>query len=155
MDQLTPVQAVATGLSYLFRYVSTPLLTRLGILADVFTYLQVGQVVGVALSSAVLQGVLARELQKRIKGDHAAELIDQIRHTSSIVKTLDPKTREAAIAAYSTGLYWVFAANLVVACVGFLCALPLKEYPLPGSFEEEEEQRRRREEERGDGQPAA
>lgn len=128
------LQAVATGLSYLFRYV--------------------GQVVGVALSSAVLQGVLAQELKKRIKGKHSAELIDQIRHTSSIVKTLDPDTREAAIAAYSTGLYWVFVTNLVVAGVGFLCSLPITEYPLPGSFEEEAEQRRQREAESANRSPA-
>lgn len=46
--------ATATGLSYLFRYV--------------------GQVVGVALSSSLLQSVLTSQLKQRITGEGAAEV---------------------------------------------------------------------------------
>lgn len=46
--------ATATGLSYLFRYC--------------------GQVVGVAISSSLLQSVLTSELKSRITGEGAAEV---------------------------------------------------------------------------------
>jgi hypothetical protein len=46
--------AVATALSYLYRYT--------------------GQVVGVALSSAFLQGILTSQLRRRITGPNAADV---------------------------------------------------------------------------------
>jgi hypothetical protein len=47
--------AVATALSYLYRYS--------------------GQVIGVALSSAFLQGILTAQLERRITGPGSAEVI--------------------------------------------------------------------------------
>ncbi|KAM0752968.1 MFS general substrate transporter [Meredithblackwellia eburnea MCA 4105] len=114
--------ATATGISYLFRYI--------------------GQVVGVALSSSLLQSVLTAQLHDRITGEGAAETIDQIRHVSTSIITLPPHLREAAVASYTTGLRAVFILN---ACIAFLCfafTLPIKQYPLHGSFEEEEAARR-------------
>lgn len=54
--------ATATGMTYLWRYV--------------------GQVVGVALSSSVLQSVLTRELSRRITGEGAEEVRPQLLPTS-------------------------------------------------------------------------
>lgn len=56
--------ATATGLSYLCRYS--------------------GQVIGVAVSSSVLQAVLASELRRRIQGDGAEEVRLPVSHSYHI-----------------------------------------------------------------------
>ncbi|GAA5891699.1 hypothetical protein JCM6882_006171 [Rhodosporidiobolus microsporus] len=114
--------ATATGLTYLFRYV--------------------GQVVGVASSASLLQAVLNDQLHKRIKGPGSAKIIDQIRHISTSIPSLPPALQLSARESYRLALRAVFILNLGVAFACFLTSLPIREYPLPGSFEEEEEQRR-------------
>lgn len=134
--------ATATGFTYLFRYV--------------------GQVVGVACSASMLQAVLTSELKHRITGPGAekvrssftarhdpadavrAQTIDQIRHVATSIPTLPPAIQQAARDSYRYALRAVFLLNLGVAVACFLTTLPIREYPLPGSFEEEEEHRRQR-----------
>ncbi|BGP16916.1 hypothetical protein JCM10213_007361 [Rhodosporidiobolus nylandii] len=116
--------ATATGLTYLFRYV--------------------GQVVGVASSASLLQAVLTDELHKRITGHGSAKIIDQIRHVATSIPNLPPALQTAARTSYHHALRAVFMLNLGVAVACFLTTLPLKEYKLPGSFQEEEESRRQR-----------
>jgi len=144
--------ATATGLTYLFRYV--------------------GQVVGVASSASLLQAVLNTELHKRFTGPGSDkvssplpfsinlsidlalrfQIIDKIRHVSTAIPSLPPLEQSAARQSYLVALRSVFMLNLVVAVLCFLTSLPLKEYKLPGSFEEEEQQRAEREREgRGEG----
>lgn len=99
---------------------------------DLFRY--VGQVVGVALSSALLQSILNTQLHQRITGSGAEEvrsvhafwhqlvfsvngvaglgywlnltcqIIEQIRKTTSIISELSPDLRRAAIDSYIVGL---------------------------------------------------
>ncbi|BGO99762.1 hypothetical protein NBRC10513v2_003990 [Rhodotorula toruloides] len=116
--------ATATGLTYLFRYV--------------------GQVVGVACSASMLQAVLTSELKHRITGPGAAKTIDQIRHVATSIPSLPPAIQQAARDSYRYALRAVFLLNLGVAVACFLTTLPIREYPLPGSFEEEEQHRRQR-----------
>jgi len=144
--------ATATGLTYLFRYV--------------------GQVVGVASSASLLQAVLNTELHRRFTGPGSEkvsppfllpsisrlisffvfQIIDKIRHVSTAIPSLPPVEQSAARQSYLVALRSVFMLNLVVAVLCFLTSLPLKEYKLPGSFEEEEQQRAEREREgRGEG----
>ncbi|GAA93378.1 uncharacterized protein L969DRAFT_19050 [Mixia osmundae IAM 14324] len=117
--------ATATGLSYLFRYV--------------------GQVVGVALSSSFMQSILTSQLRANLTGPGSAELIEKIRHTTSIVKDLPPDTQSIAIDAYQKALRAVYLLNGGLAILGLLCAFPIREVPLSDSFEEEEQRRRERE----------
>ncbi|GAA5892113.1 hypothetical protein JCM5296_004065 [Sporobolomyces johnsonii] len=124
--------ATATGLTYLFRYV--------------------GQVVGVACSASVLQAVLTSELHKRITGKGAEKVIEKIRHVATSIPSLPPHQQQAARDSYNSALRAVFLLNLAVAVVCFLSSLPIREYPLHGSFAEEEEARRQR---NGEGTPAA
>ncbi|GAA6032612.1 hypothetical protein JCM8097_004838 [Rhodosporidiobolus ruineniae] len=124
--------ATATGLTYLFRYV--------------------GQVVGVASSASLLQTVLTAQLNRRITGPGAKEIIDQIRHVATSIPSLPPALQVAARTSYATALCAVFVLNLAVAVVCFLTTLPIREYPLPGSFEEEEAERRRRAEVEREGE---
>ncbi|KAH8926333.1 MFS general substrate transporter [Atractiella rhizophila] len=117
--------AVATGITYLFRYT--------------------GQVVGVALSSSLMQSVLTAQLRQRIHGPGAEDLIEEIRHRSSIVRELEPDIQLDAILSYRAGLRAVFIFNAALTFICFLCTLPIKEYPLPGTFKEERESREARE----------
>ncbi|KAM0791302.1 hypothetical protein ACM66B_005774 [Microbotryomycetes sp. NB124-2] len=113
--------ATATGLSYLTRYV--------------------GQVIGVACSSSLLQSVLSARLHDRIKDE---KIIDKIRHVSTSISKLPPDLQKAARSSYHDALRAVFLINMAMAAVCFISTWFLKEFPLPGSFEEEERQRQQR-----------
>jgi len=137
--------AVATGVSYLFR--------------------TTGQVLGVSLSGALVQGLLTRFLRERIKGPDAAQLIEAIRHSTGIIPSLDEQTKAAAVESYALALRAVFICQLVLSVITVLCTLPIEENPLPyvtflrfqlfdpltrrsGSHEEAEQQERERRERR-------
>jgi len=115
--------AVATGITYLFR--------------------TTGQVLGVSLSGAALQALLLRSLREKITGPNAGEIIEAIRHSTSIIPTLDPENRRAAVSAYGSALQIVFIFQATANFIAFLCCLPIQENPLPGSQEEQEAQYRR------------
>jgi len=120
--------AVATGISYLFR--------------------TTGQVLGVSLSSAIVQGLLNKYLHEKITGPGSRELIERIRHSTAVIPTLDPATRQAAVDSYAQALKVVFIFQAVVSCLTLICCLPIQENPLPGSHEEAETQERERRERR-------
>ena len=109
--------ATATGLSYLARYV--------------------GQVIGVACSSALLQSVLTASLTHRIVGPGADDLISRIRRVPTSINELSPSLQQAARASYHDSLRAVFMMNAGMAALSFLCMFMLKEFPLPNSFAEE------------------
>jgi len=92
----------------------------------------------------MLQSVLNSQLKSRIVGPDAPRIIDQIRHVSTSIPSLPPALQAAARESYRLALRAVFLLNLGVAVVCFLTSLPIREYALPGSFEEEEESRRQR-----------
>ncbi|KAG8881415.1 hypothetical protein FRB97_009610 [Tulasnella sp. 331] len=119
--------AVATGVTYLFR--------------------TTGQVIGVSLSGALLQSLLVKNLRERITGPGAADTIQSIRRSITIIPHLDPQTRRAAIESYANSLRAVYFAQMCFAIISFLCCLPIEENPLPGTMAEqaEQEDRRRRE----------
>ncbi|KAG8855602.1 hypothetical protein FRB96_006797 [Tulasnella sp. 330] len=120
--------AVATGLSLLFR--------------------TTGQVLGVSFSGALLQSLLTKNLHERITGPGAAEIIDKIRHSTSIIRTLDPPLRQAAVESYAASLRIVFLFPTGLAIVGFLACLPIEERPLPNTMREQAEQEQERRGER-------
>ncbi|GAA5836626.1 hypothetical protein JCM9279_000448 [Rhodotorula babjevae] len=75
-----------------------------------------GQLVGVAATSAILQGTLGRELEGRIKGPGAAELIREIRSDSSTLSSLPLEVRLRAREAYALALkhtFWFCAVGAV------------------------------------------
>ncbi|TDL29278.1 vacuolar amino acid permease [Rickenella mellea] len=123
--------AVATGITYLFR--------------------TTGQVLGVSLSGAILQAALVHSLRTRITGPGSEETIERIRHSISVIPTLDPQLRSAAVAAYSNSIRIVFICQAALNFITFLTCLPIQENPLPGSHEEQEEQYRRMREEPHNG----
>ncbi|GAA6050419.1 hypothetical protein JCM3770_004029 [Rhodotorula araucariae] len=85
-----------------------------------------GQVVGVATTSAILQGTLGRELKERITGKGAAKLIRAIRADSSILSSLPLEVRLPARAAYAVALrhtFWFCALGAVGAWLS-VCFVP-------------------------------
>ncbi|CCM01688.1 uncharacterized protein FIBRA_03752 [Fibroporia radiculosa] len=116
--------AVATGITYLFR--------------------TTGQVLGVSLSGALLQAVLHRKLRERITGPDAIEIIEKIRHSTSIISELSPPLRQAAVSSYADALRIVFICQAAANFFCLLCCIPIQENPLPGTHEEQEAQYRRR-----------
>ena len=107
-----------------------------------------GQVVGVALSGAILQAKLRTELEKRISGPDAAKVsftlmltqhaahaprqtIAAIRHQSSIIPTLPAHERAAAVAAYAVALRWVFGFVAAAALATLLSCITIENRTLP------------------------
>jgi len=110
--------AVATGITYLFR--------------------TSGQVLGVSLSGALLQSILTTKLRERIQGPGALEIIESIRHSTSIIPDLSEPLRRAAVESYADALRVVFICQAATNFFCFLCCLPIQENPLPGTHEEQE-----------------
>nr|XP_019013607.1 multidrug resistance protein fnx1 [Kwoniella pini CBS 10737]OCF52388.1 multidrug resistance protein fnx1 [Kwoniella pini CBS 10737] len=116
--------AVATSMSYLFR--------------------TVGQVLGVAISAAIVQHVVQKDLDRDIVGPGASQIIYQIRHSTSSIPHLSPKYKDAAINAYEHALHLVFVFNLIVSILTVLSLAMVKEEemvaPPPPQVEEQEEE---------------
>ncbi|KAG8902070.1 hypothetical protein FRC01_009670, partial [Tulasnella sp. 417] len=90
----------------------------------------IGQVSGVAVSSAVFQHLLERELQKRLTGPGSEELIRKIRHDSRLVASLPEETQVLAREAYDIGLRAVFWLTAGAAFTGWCLRLALPEFSL-------------------------
>ncbi|WWC89954.1 uncharacterized protein L201_004883 [Kwoniella dendrophila CBS 6074] len=115
--------AVATSMSYLFR--------------------TVGQVLGVAISAAIVQSVVQKDLEKNIVGPGAHDIIYQIRHSTSSIPKLSPEYRSIAISAYEHGLHSVFIFNFIVSVLTVLFLSMVEEEEMttnqPAVDNEEEE----------------
>ncbi|CAD6900194.1 unnamed protein product [Tilletia controversa] len=103
--------AVMTGMTYLFR--------------------SNAQVLGVALSGVLLQTILKEQLRQRITGPDAESIISQIRHQASIVPTLPPETRQAAVESYRVALRTVFHATTAVGVLVILFCAMIRNVELP------------------------
>ncbi|KAJ7490869.1 major facilitator superfamily domain-containing protein [Mycena latifolia] len=77
----------------------------------------IGQVGGVAISSAIFQSRLDTELRLRIHTPDAEELIMKIRRSSAFIHELMPEQQRAARDAYALGLKTVY---IFAACSTFL-----------------------------------
>ncbi|KZT19182.1 MFS general substrate transporter [Neolentinus lepideus HHB14362 ss-1] len=94
--------AVGTGFGQLFR--------------------DVGQVGGVAISSAIFQSALDRELRKRIKGPNADELITKIRHSARLICS----GRDS----YAVGLRTVFITAACSTLLAYIARLPVRNHSI-------------------------
>ncbi|KAF9009700.1 vacuolar amino acid permease [Cyathus striatus] len=102
--------AVATGFGQLFR--------------------GVGQVGGVAISSAIFQSLLDSELRKRIHTPDAEELILRIRQSARLVATLPPDLQRSARDAYDISLKAVFTFAACATLLAYLVRLPIPDKAL-------------------------
>jgi len=110
-----------------------------------------GQVLGVSLTGALAQSILREELRERIHGPGAEEvrrlqfdhgiplmiaivppkLIREIRHTTSIIRKLEPELRDAASSSWAVALRAVFICNATISFAMLLSCLPIQEFELP------------------------
>lgn len=101
--------AAATGVTYLFR--------------------ATGSVLGISLSSAILQNSLQKNLEKT---DIPHKIIQLIRQDVSTIKTLSKPLRVAAIGAYEQSMHTVFIAIAAAGLFAFLALFFIEERDLPG-----------------------
>jgi len=85
----------------------------------------IGQVGGVAISSAIFQSSLESELRNRIHRPNAEELIQRIRQSSRLITSLPPDLQRIARDSYSVGLKWVFFFAACSAALAYLVRLPI------------------------------
>ncbi|KAJ7490932.1 MFS general substrate transporter [Mycena latifolia] len=102
--------ALVTGLSYLFR--------------------TMGQVLGVSLSAALTQTLLARNLRVQIVGPGAADTIAKILASTEYIHTLPAELQQKAAASWMGALRILFRCQLVLSVALFLSVLPIEEQPL-------------------------
>lgn len=108
--------AAATGVSYLFR--------------------ATGSVLGIAVSTSILQQKLKTELTKYFgTGKHAAKIINSIRRNVGYIGELKGNERAAAIQAYSTAMHAVFIAILIAAVMAFVSGCFIKQHHLSTSLD--------------------
>ncbi|KAK0524111.1 hypothetical protein OC842_005932 [Tilletia horrida] len=102
--------AAATGVTYLFR--------------------ATGSVLGISLSSAILQNFLQRNLEK---SGLPQKTIDLIRQDVRSIRALPKSTRNLAIGAYQAAMHNVFIGTAAAGLFALLCLLPIAEHALPGN----------------------
>ncbi|KAJ7500453.1 major facilitator superfamily domain-containing protein [Mycena galericulata] len=90
----------------------------------------IGQVGGVAISSAIFQSRLDTELRKRIHTPDAEELILRIRRSSAVIRTLLPEQQRAARDAYTIGLKTVYIFAACSTLLAYLVRLPIPDQDL-------------------------
>ncbi|KAJ8508019.1 hypothetical protein ONZ45_g9348 [Pleurotus djamor] len=90
----------------------------------------VGQVGGVAISSAIFQYKLDAELRARIHGPGSEELIMKIRRSATLVGSLPPDIQRHARDAYDSGLKTVFIFASIATLMAYLVRLPIPEKAL-------------------------
>jgi len=133
--------AVGTGFGQVFRGVGE-LPTWITLI--VIDRLCVGQVGGVAISSALFQYNLDRELRSRILGDDAAEvsiyvlrspsrcyalslvqIVNKIRHSATLVGKLPPDLQRIARDSYAISLRAVFTLAACSTLLAYIVRLPV------------------------------
>jgi MFS family permease len=90
----------------------------------------IGQVMGVAVSSAIFQSKLDSELRKRIQTPDADEVINKIRQSATLVARLPPDLQRAARDSYATALHAVFVLSACSTLLAFIVRLPIPEMSL-------------------------
>ncbi|EPQ50683.1 vacuolar amino acid permease [Gloeophyllum trabeum ATCC 11539] len=93
----------------------------------------VGQVGGVAISSAIFQSSLDRELRRRIDTPDADELIKNIRHSARFVAELPPDLQRKARDSYAVGLRAVFITAACSTLLAYIARLPIPDKDLEHS----------------------
>ncbi|CZR63495.1 related to multidrug resistance protein fnx1 [Phialocephala subalpina] len=85
-----------------------------------------GFILGVAMSSLVLQNTLIWNLDRSVTGPNKDPIIRQVRESIQAIADLDPVAREQVINAYSASLGATFILAAVLALITVLITIPLK-----------------------------
>ncbi|KAJ3782613.1 vacuolar amino acid permease [Lentinula aff. detonsa] len=90
----------------------------------------IGQVGGVAISSAIFQWKLDGALRERIDGPDAEQIITHIRQNARAVVTLPPELQHIARDSYAVSLKTVFFFASVSTLLAYIARLPIPEKDL-------------------------
>ncbi|KAJ7765625.1 MFS general substrate transporter [Mycena metata] len=90
----------------------------------------IGQVGGVAISSAIFQSRLESELRKRIHTPDSEELILKIRRSSAFIHTLMPEQQHQARDSYAIALRTVYIFAACATFLAYLVRLPIPDQDL-------------------------
>jgi len=85
----------------------------------------IGQVGGVAISSAIFQSNLESELRSRIHRPDAEDLIKKIRQSARLITSLPPDLQRIARDSYSASLKTVFFFAACSTMLAYLVRLPI------------------------------
>jgi len=85
----------------------------------------IGQVGGVAISSAIFQSCLERELRSRVHRPDAEDLIKKIRQSTRLISSLPPDLQRIARDSYSISLKRVFFFAACSTLLAYLVRLPI------------------------------
>ncbi|KAJ7490917.1 vacuolar amino acid permease [Mycena latifolia] len=89
-----------------------------------------GQVGGVAISSALFQMRLDAELRKRIHTPDAEELIIKIRRSNEFIRTLEPAEQHVARDAYAMALKSAYILATCATLLAYMARLPIPDQDL-------------------------
>ncbi|KAG9309209.1 vacuolar amino acid permease [Chiua virens] len=119
--------AVGTGFGQVFRGIG-----NLRWLPSLLTSLNVfiGQMSGVAVSSALFQSKLNAELHARIHTPDADEIITRIRRSMTLIARLPPDLQRAARDSYAVSLRAVFFLAACSTLLAYIARLPIPEKTL-------------------------
>jgi len=90
----------------------------------------VGQVAGVAISSAIFQSSLETELRQRIHSPNKEQLIKDIRQAARLIERLPPDLQRIARDSYAASLKRVFLFAAIATFLAYLVRLPIPEKDL-------------------------
>ncbi|KAF7323384.1 Vacuolar amino acid permease [Mycena chlorophos] len=123
--------AVGTGFAALFRGMGASISSRLRLRNDI---LRAGQVGGVAISSAIFQSRLETSLKANIHSDDAAEIIEKVRRSSNVIRTLPPLVQLAVRESYASGLRAVFVLAATTTFLAYVARLPIPDQDLDKAY---------------------
>jgi tetrahydromethanopterin S-methyltransferase subunit B len=104
-------QAIATACTYLFR--------------------SLGSVVGVSMSSTVVQQALRVQLMEKLdSGSEADEIVEKVRQSLDFIKQLEPYTRELVRSCYGKATNAAFGVSIGVICLSLAAAMFIREKKL-------------------------
>ncbi|KAK2744217.1 hypothetical protein FQN55_006901 [Onygenales sp. PD_40] len=85
-----------------------------------------GSVMGVAVSSWVLQNALLFYLDSNVTGPNKGDIIGQVRKSISAIHQLDPLHKDQVVRAYELALRATFLSTLISAAIVVLLVIPIK-----------------------------
>ncbi|KAJ7290334.1 member of the major facilitator superfamily [Mycena rebaudengoi] len=103
-------QAMATAVSYLFR--------------------SLGSVVGMSISSTLLQSFLRATLREKLTGSDVDEIVRRVRQSLTYIDELDEKTAGIVRTAYGQAVLVPMWFSVAMACCALVSATFIKEMPL-------------------------
>lgn len=103
-------QAIATACSYLFR--------------------SLGSVIGLSISSTVVQQSLRTQLREKLSGDQADKIVERVRQSLEYINKLDPDTRELVRSCYQKATNAAFALTVVLISGALVSSFFIKEKKL-------------------------